>query len=95
MPQQPDDLSRIIREMAANHVKKKGYDIDEAALDRISTIPQPYASQKTIPVDLAQLDEMIQDIVELTTRITTTKTIDPSSMERALLEVKCHYIWFC
>jgi hypothetical protein len=81
--------------MAVNNAKRKGYDIDEQALDKISSIPEPYASQKTIPVDLTQLDEMIRDIVELSTSIATTQTIDLPSMARALIEVKCHYLWFC
>ena len=94
MPQTPDDLSRIIREMAAKQAQNRGKKIDGKALDRIGEIPAPFSNQKTIVVDLGQLEGMISDIIELASKH-AGDTIDLPALEKALIEVKCHYLWFC
>jgi hypothetical protein len=95
MPQQPDDLSRIIREMAEKHAKLKGLSIDQEALGRIGTIPPPYSTQKEISVELSKLDIMVRDIIELAAKFARDGMIDLRAIEKGLIEVKCHYLWFC
>jgi hypothetical protein len=98
MPQRPRDLSRIIREMAERAAKDKRRDIDEAALKRISRIPLLYRFRATISVDLAKLEDMIRDIIWLAAQFTGPQklgVIDDNAMKKALVEVKCHYLWFC
>ena len=94
MPQKPEDLSNIIRRMAREQAKKRGKDIDGKALDKIGQIPSPYNNQKEISVDLGRLEGMISDIIELANRY-SGGSIDLGALEKALIEVKCHYLWFC
>jgi hypothetical protein len=99
MPQTPEDLSRTIKEIARRIAKDKGLFLDRNTLARISRIPPEYSSLRTIDVDLGKLEEMIRDIVELTVKYARTSEgvafVDESAMETALIEVKCHYLWFC
>lgn len=93
MPQRPDDLSRIIKEIAQRQASKRGAVFDDAALERIGVVPPPYGFQPTITVNLGDLEDMISDIVEIARRY--DKTITLPVIEKALREVKCHYLWFC
>jgi signal transduction histidine kinase len=95
MPQKPDDLSRIIREMAKRATDYKGLSLDVKALERIGRIPIEYRERQTIDVDLAKLEEMIRDIIELAAKYASDRIIEVRAMERALSEVRCHYLWFC
>jgi hypothetical protein len=95
MPQKPEDLSRIIREMAKKTAYKLGHEIDLVALKRISLIPEPYASEEIISVDLAKLETMIADILSLAHEFTRGSFIGLEAIEKAMIEVKCHYLWFC
>jgi hypothetical protein len=94
MPQKPEDLSRIIREMARRIAKEKDLFLSKEAEDRIGRIPPSHASRDVIEVDLGKLEEMIHDIVSLAGSIGGGK-INLGEMEQALKEVKCHYLWFC
>jgi hypothetical protein len=61
----PNDFSNLIRGLARNIAKQKGYEIDEEALDRISLIPDEYAKKGTIGADDVELKRMLEDIIEI------------------------------
>lgn len=94
MPQKPDDLSKIIREMALKHAKNIGKSLTYDAEMRIGEIPPAYKSEPQIAVDLQQLDFMIKDVIELAARFSKDH-IGFDELEKALRGVKCHYLWFC
>jgi hypothetical protein len=94
MPQTPEDLSKIIREMAERQAKVRGRGIDNAALNRISLIPVEYSSRKTISVNLAELESMISDVIEVASNVSKGDIGQPE-IEVALKKVSCHYLWFC
>ena len=95
MPQTPEDLSRTIKEIAGKIAKNKGRGIKSDALDRIGRLPADYSILKTIDVNLERLEYMIDDIMEFAILNTSIGAIDLNAMEKALIEVKCHYLWFC
>jgi hypothetical protein len=94
MPQKPEDLSRIIREMARRIAKGKSAFLSEEAEERVGRIPASHAKLDVIEVDLAKLEEMIEDIIALAISIGGSE-ISLDDMEQALRKVKCHYLWFC
>jgi len=93
MPQTPEDLSKIIREMAQRHAKELGKVLTAKAEDRIATIPAPYSQQTTITVELKELDAQIWEIMVAASL--AKQQIDLPEMEEALRKVKCHYLWLC
>ncbi len=94
MPQTPEDLSKIIREIAVRHAKIRGRGIKNDALEQISRIPIEYAEQQTISVNLAELDRMVGDVIELAAQF-TKDNIGQLEIDMALRKVTCHYLWFC
>jgi hypothetical protein len=94
MPQTPEDLSRIIRDMARRYAQSELKVLNRAAEDRIALIPPEYRSRPLITVDLAQLDLMIGKVVFLAASFSGSE-IRVEAMERSLKQVKCHYLWFC
>ena len=94
MLQTPDDLSKIIREIAARQAKARGKDIFNEALNRISIIPNDYAVKPTISVDLVELESMLSDIIDVAAK-NSQRTIGGDEIEAALKKVTCHYLWFC
>jgi hypothetical protein len=94
MPQTPEDLSKIIREMAQRYAKNESKRLSVTAEDRIAVIPPPYQSRPVITVDLTQLDLMVGRIILLASSFSGSE-IGLDAMERSLRQVKCHYLWFC
>lgn len=95
MPQRPDDLARIIREIATKQAKNRGKSINADALTRISFIPAEYAKQEIIQVELDKLEEMISDVIEIAAKLSSAPEITKPDIEQALDKVDCHYLWFC
>jgi hypothetical protein len=94
MPQTPEDLSRIIYEMARKHAMNRGKKLSDDAGERIGEIPPEYRSRPTISVDLGKLDNMVGDIIDLAAPL-SGEQIGKEQIETALKTVKCHYLWFC
>jgi hypothetical protein len=94
MPQTPEDLSRIIREMARRHARSELKSLQPEAEDRIALIPPGYRSRPLITVDLNQLDMMIAKVIYLAASFSIGE-IRLEAMDRSLRQVKCHYLWFC
>jgi hypothetical protein len=94
MPQTPDDLSRIIMEMARRHAERIGKPLGVDAEVRIGTIPPEYRSRPQIAVEMGPLDSMIGEIIVLAGSF-SKEQIGLSELEMALGRVTCHYLWFC
>jgi hypothetical protein len=94
MPQTPEDLSRIIIDMARRHAANYGRTLSRQAAERIGRIPPEYRSREQISVDLKQLDAMIEQVVKYAVS-SPGDVIGLSEMENALRSVPCHYLWFC
>lgn len=94
MPQPPEDLSKLIRQMARDAAQKRGSSLSKEAEERIGRIPSDYAKMETIPVDQAKLRSTIDDVIELATE-PRKKIVELDDMEKALGKVECHYLWFC
>lgn len=95
MPQRPEDLSKIIREMAERHAKQLGLAISSEALVTIGIIPADFAQQTTIDVDLDKLDMMIGEVIGKAKEGSDGITITRRNLGTALRRVNCHYLWFC
>lgn len=93
MPQPPEDLSRIIKQMAIEAAKKLGKVLIPAAVERIGTLPPDYAKMTMIAVDQARLFSTIYDIIQLAA--SSKLTIELDDIENALKKAECHYLWFC
>jgi|GraSoi013_1_20cm_1032409.scaffolds.fasta_scaffold167214_1 hypothetical protein len=94
MPETPENLSKIIRDMVEKQAKERGKSVDNAALEMISRIPAEYATQRSINVDLAKLEPMISDIMMVASDF-SRQSIGQDELKAALTKAPCHYLWFC